>query len=142
MLYQHPVQQQHLHLHTPAREGSLPLPEGSLLPNYVLAVLRDRTQMLWGLVMRMIFHVSLNKMISKATRCCLYSVLTRNMLFLLAAFKGPAVNSVKRNSCRDIFLKVMLRSHMRQRFMTNMLTTQGTCLQEEDGYTKLRLLYC
>lgn len=89
--------------------------------------------MLWGLAVKMIFHVPLKKIISKATRRCLYSVLTRNMQFLLTAFKGPAVNSVKRNSCRDnIFLKVMLRSHMQWHFMTNVLTTQGTCLQEED----------
>lgn len=134
--YQHPAQQQHLHrrsicLRAPARAGVLPLPKGRLLPNDFFAILRDRTQMLWRL--KTIFHVPLSKMINKATRSSLYPVLTRNMQFLLTAFKGPAVNSAKRNGCRDnIFLKVMLRSHVRWRFMTNMLTMQGTCLQEED----------
>lgn len=89
--------------------------------------------MLWRLEVKMIFHVPLSKMINKAPWSCLYPVLTRNMQFLLTAFKGPAVNSVKQNSCKDnIFLMVMLRSHVQWHFMTNVLTTQGTCLQEED----------
>lgn len=91
----------HLHrcsirLHTPAQAGGLPPPRGRLLPNYFFAVLRDRAQMLWQLEMK-IFHVPLSEKINRATWSCLYPVLTRNMQFLLTAFKGPAVNSVKWN---------------------------------------------
>lgn len=89
--------------------------------------------MFWGLEMKVIFHMPLSKIINKATLSCLYPVLTRNMQFLWIAFKGPAVNSVKQNGCSDkIFLTVMLRSHVRWHFMMNVLTTQGTCLQEEN----------
>ena len=112
--------------------------KGRLLPSDFFAVLRDRTQMLWGLEMKMIFHVPLSKMINKATRSCRSPVLTRNMQFLLTAFKGPAVNSVKWNSCRDnIFPMVMLRGHVRRRFMTN----NARDLPPGRGHTELCLLY-
>lgn len=122
-----------IHLHTLAWAEGQPWPKGRLLPSYFLGVFGDRTLNLWGLETKMIFHVPFRKIIDKSTQTCLYPVLTRNMQFLLTAFKGPAVNSVKQNSYRDnIFLTVMLRSHLCWCFMMNVLTTPGTCLQEED----------
>lgn len=81
----------------------------------------------------MIFHVPFSKIINKSTQTCLYPVLARNLQFLLTAFKGPAVNSVKQNSYREnIFLTAMSRIHLWWCFRMNVLTTPGTCLQEED----------
>lgn len=88
--------------------------------------------MLWRLERKMIFHVLLGNMIKKATWSSLYPALT-NTQFLLTAPKGPSVNSVMPNGCRGtIFLLVMLGSCVWWCSMTNMLTTQMTCLQEED----------
>lgn len=80
----------------------------------------------------MIFHVQFSKIIKKCKQTCLNPMLTRNMQFLLTAFKGPAVNSVDQNSYRDnIFLTAMLRSCLWWCSIMN-VTTPGTCLQEED----------
>lgn len=74
----------------------------------VLAVLRDRPQVLWGLAMKVIFHMTLSKMVNKFNHFSLYC---GSEEYAVSADSSQGSRCKVSEAVEIIFfLKVMLRS--------------------------------